>query len=93
MPGIAESLLDGAELEIETTISPPYRVQLGGESSGVASRLAQLLRPRVTLLLNGQRITSVAPGGDPSKVRPYVLGAALAIAAAGALFLIAESGD
>lgn len=67
------SLLSGATVTIETKWFPPLTVSLdsgggqqgatfGGSVGGVA---ASLLKPKVTVAVDGTNLYSVAPAGDP----------------------------
>lgn len=55
----------GTTVTVETKWFPPLTVDVSGAGEGEPNRLTKLLKPKVTLKLKGQTLTSVAPAGEP----------------------------
>lgn len=81
---LADELLRGGEVWIETSLTPPIRVELDGAASGETSPLVSFLKPKVTVRRSGVALFSVAPAGEPGEGFPV----ALALAGIGALLLL-----
>lgn len=83
MDGLADALLSGAEVWVETTVTPPMRVDLtpSGQPPGA---LEKFLKPKVTLRRQGTDLLRIAPHGEPGEGYPV----ALLLAGALALLLL-----
>lgn len=68
-------LLDGAVLEVETSLTPTLRYSFGGPSSGITD----ILKPRIRLFANGQLILDESPSGPPNAEHRALLLAALIV--------------
>jgi hypothetical protein len=67
------SLLDGAQVTVETKYLPPLVIPLGGQqpvepgvTGYVAAGVTALMKPKVTVTYQGQVLYQAAPAGDPA---------------------------
>lgn len=73
-------------VQIESAVAPPIIIApfSSSDPSSLPSAVVDLVKPKVTVFLNGQQIGSVAPAGDPPSVPWVGFGAIVAIIAFGA---------
>lgn len=63
---LAADVISTATVEVETAISAPTRIAVGGESSALSRAVLTFLQPKVTLRLGDTAILVQAPYGTPS---------------------------
>lgn len=56
----------GTTVTVETKWFPPLTVDLAGASRGGPSLIVRILKPKVTVRIQDQVITKVAPAGEPT---------------------------
>lgn len=54
----------GTVVTVETKWFPPLNVELSG-AAGEPGLVLRILKPKVTVSIKGQKITSAAPAGEP----------------------------
>lgn len=77
----------GTVVTVETKWFPPLRVDLS-EPSGEPGLVVRLLKPKVTVSIKGQVITSAAPAGEPYPSQWPKAKIALAVAAGLVVFSV-----
>lgn len=78
---LLEQALSATEVEIETALSPPVRVNVGGQlqGDGGPGLITRLLRPRVVLRSGQSVLFKVEPAGAPDPVIRAIVGAFLVL--------------
>jgi len=85
--GLLDNLTQGTTVQVELAGLPPFSIDLGGSGGGVGSAIGSALRPRISVLRNGQLLVEpIQPFGSPDDGFPWGL---LLVAAVGILLVVA----
>ncbi len=76
---LVSSLVDGAAITVETSLSPPVTINLKSATEGEPSLLMKLLRPKVRLTSGNVVLAAVEPAGDPGQLRNFLFVVGLAL--------------
>lgn len=68
---MALDLFSGTTVKVETTLAPPFTLDLSTSASGPPSPLVSFLRPRVTVVRDGTTLLVSQPAGSPDDAPPF----------------------